>query len=96
MIFYNNINFYENLYDYRLDNKAHIVNHIVGYIYFINTPDSHFFPYINYKNIDYNIVKSFMAKNFLLVKIGYNHCSITMYYILGYILEKYFGMELKT
>lgn len=36
-----------------------------------------------------------MAKNFLLDKMGYNHCSTTIRYILGYILEKHFGIELK-
>lgn len=62
----------------------------------MNAPDSSFFPHISRKNVDYNAVNSFMAKNFFLDKIRYNHHSAAaMRYILSCILEKHFGIELK-
>lgn len=95
-ISYNNMSFYQNVRDQRLYNKAHIVDYIVEYICFMNTLDGSFFPYINYENVNYDIVNSLIAKNSLLDKMGYNHCSIAIYYILDYTLEKHFGTKLKT
>lgn len=51
--------------------------------------------YISYKNINYDIINSFIAKNHLLGKIKYNYYSIAMYYILDHTLEKYFYAKLK-
>lgn len=33
-------NFYEKLFDQRLHKKAALISYIVGYVYFINTPES--------------------------------------------------------
>lgn len=94
-ISYNNMNFYENIHDQYLYNKAHIVNYIAEYICFMNVPDNSPFLHISYKNVDYDAVNSLMAKDFLLDKMGYNHRSTAMRYILGRTLGKHFGTELK-
>lgn len=90
------MNFYENVRDHRLYNKAHIVNYIVGYICFMNALDGSSLSHISRENVDYDAVNSLTARNFLLDKVGYNHCSATMRYILGRTLGKHFGAELKT
>ena len=94
-IFYNNINFYENVRNQRLYNKVHMVNYTARYICFINAPDGSSFPHISSDNIDYNAVNSLTAKNFLLDKVEYNHRFAAMHYILGRTLGKHFGAGLK-
>ena len=49
----------------------------------MNVPDGSFLPYISCKNVNYDTVNSLTAKNFLLNKVGYNHHSATICYILG-------------
>ena len=92
---YNNMNFYKNVHDQRLYNKTHMVNFTAGYIYFINALNGSSFPHISHKNVNYDSINSLTAKDFLLDKVGYNHRSTTIRYILGRTLEKHFGTELK-
>lgn len=89
------MNFYKNVRDQRLYNKAHIVNYTAGYICFMNAPDGSSLPHISYENIDYDAVNSLTAKDFLLDKVRYNHHSTAMRYILGRTLGKYFSTEWK-
>lgn len=89
------MNFYENVCNQGLYNKAYMVNYIAKYICFMNTLNASFFLYISCENVNYDAINSLTAKHFLLDKILYNHCSAAMRYILGCILEKYFSVELK-
>lgn len=61
----------------------------------MNFPDSSSLPHISCENVDYNAINSLTAKDFLLDKVVYNHCSAAMCHILDRTLEKHFGVELK-
>ena len=94
-ISYNNMNFYKNIYDQRLYNKAHRVNYTSRCICFMIALNGSFLPHISCENVNYDAINSLTAKDFLLDKVEYNHCSAAMHFILTCTLEKYFSMELK-
>ena len=94
-IFYDNINFYENVCNQRLYNKVHMVNYTARYIYFMDALDSSSLPHIRRENVDYDAINNLTAKDFLLDKVAYNYRSAVIRYILGCTLGKHFGVELK-
>lgn len=92
---YNNMNFYDYVYNQRLYNKRHLVNFIAGYVYFMNALDSSPFLHISCESVQYNAVNSLTANNFLLDRVGGNYYSAAMSYILGHTLKKHFGNAIK-
>lgn len=72
-ISYDNINFYEKIYDPRLYNKAYLVNYTAGYIYFMHNPDKNPVSYINNNQMQLEVLNSLIADDFLLDQVGSNH-----------------------
>lgn len=78
-ISYDNINFYEHVWDQRLHNRSAIINYTAGYIYFIKTleegreNDTWLERYINLTQIDRRLINDVVNKDFNLIQMDHNY-----------------------
>ncbi len=81
------MNLYKKIRDQCLYNKAHLVNYIAGYIYFINVANGSTFLNINSDQVQHEALRSLIADDFLLDQIDLNYQAATIWFILDHALE---------
>ncbi len=96
-ISYDNMNFYEHVWDQRLHNRSAIVNYTAGYICFMKTPEegrednTWLERYINSTKIDRRLVNTVVNKDFDLTQTDHDHRSAANRYIFSEVLGQYFS-----
>lgn len=95
-ILYNNINFYEYVWNQQLYNWSTLVNYTSGYIYFMKTSEevekdnTWLEGYIVLTQIDQRLVNDLINKDFNLKKTDLNYWSAANQYIIFEVFSQFF------